>query len=64
LLLDANGSLNDSDAPFAAKIRALPKYFLLEILGEPDSRAFEQSSLPRDDGRRWLTLQLSCKEIK
>jgi len=35
LPLDANGSLNDPNAPFAAKIRALPKYFALEIFGEP-----------------------------
>jgi hypothetical protein len=35
LPLDANGSLDDSDAPFPAKIGALPKYFSLEILGEP-----------------------------
>jgi len=35
LPLDANGRLDDPNAPFAAKIRALPKYFALEILGEP-----------------------------
>jgi len=34
LPLDANGSLNNSDTPFAAKIGALPKDFALEIPGE------------------------------
>jgi hypothetical protein len=34
LPLDPNGSLNDPNAPLAAKIRPLPKYFSLEILGE------------------------------
>jgi hypothetical protein len=32
LPLDSHGSLDDRDAPFAAEIRALPKYFTLEII--------------------------------